>query len=596
MTERQALDAALQDLAGNAEQLQAVTARTHCVVLAGPGSGKTKTLTTAMARALLEDVVEPRGAACVTYNNECAIELEARLAALGVEPGRRVFVGTVHSFALAHVVSPYARCVATDLPETFRVASYAETRESVRAAYIKTINSGENPNDRWRFAEQKRRQDVDRTTPSWLGKNPELARFIEAYEADLRIRGLIDFDDMPLIAYRIIRENPWVRDSLMAQFPILFVDEYQDLGHALHQLVLELCIRTGIRLFAVGDPDQSVYNFTGANPALLRDLAARDDVSTIRLRFNYRCGSRIIDASMAALGEERDYCTADESTAQGSVVFRGIDGAASIQADYVAQAIVPSLVERGIPIDEIAVLYRTAAEGDQVAAAAIAAGLPIVRSDNRALIKRNSRVARWIESAATWVVDGWRTADPPFRRLWRQATTIVYGSDASEEESSTLQRELVVFLQGSIKDAHSTNIWLRELKAELIEPWQARARAFTNDWSVVDEMIDRTDASSKDGDIPLSHFAGRIEGHGRLSLSTFHSAKGREFDAVVLFGMDDDVFPSWREKTADAILEARRLFYVGVTRSRREVILVFRKNHHSPWVKELYDRVTAKDG
>jgi DNA helicase-2/ATP-dependent DNA helicase PcrA len=243
---------------GNAEQLRAATAQTHCVVLAGPGSGKTKTLTTAMARALLEDVLEPRGAACVTYNNECAIELEARLAALGVEPGRRVFVGTVHGFALAHVIRPYARCVTTDLPETFRVGTSAETRESVRTAYLKTINSGENPLDRWRFAAQKRRQNVDRNSPSWLGKNPELARFIEGYEADLRRRGLVDFDDMPLIAYRIIRENPWIRDSLMAQFPVLFVDEYQDLGHALHELVLQLCIGTGVRLFAVGDPDQSI--------------------------------------------------------------------------------------------------------------------------------------------------------------------------------------------------------------------------------------------------------------------------------------------------------------------------------------------------
>jgi DNA helicase-2/ATP-dependent DNA helicase PcrA len=88
---------AMAELKANPEQSDAVVEAGHCVVLAGPGSGKTKTLTTAMARALVQDVVDPRGVACITYNNECAIELETRLARLGVNPGDRAFIGTVHA-------------------------------------------------------------------------------------------------------------------------------------------------------------------------------------------------------------------------------------------------------------------------------------------------------------------------------------------------------------------------------------------------------------------------------------------------------------------------------------------------------------------
>ena len=100
---------AAEGLRPNEGQWDAYNSKGHCVVLAGPGSGKTKTLTIKLARMLAEDVKEPRGLACVTYNNECARELEQRLAKLGVEAGRRVFIGTVHSFSLTQIVLPYAK-------------------------------------------------------------------------------------------------------------------------------------------------------------------------------------------------------------------------------------------------------------------------------------------------------------------------------------------------------------------------------------------------------------------------------------------------------------------------------------------------------
>jgi DNA helicase II / ATP-dependent DNA helicase PcrA len=165
----------------------------------------------------------------------------------------------------------------------------------------------ENLHERWKFAEAKRRRDVDPSHPVWRGPNPELADCVEAYEVELRRRSLIDLDDMPLLALQIVREHAWVCGALQAKHPILFVDEYQNLGHALHELVLLLCFGAGIRLFAGGDPAQSIYGFLGANPKLLESLTARPNVRAIRLRFSYRCGSSIIEASMAALGEERDY-------------------------------------------------------------------------------------------------------------------------------------------------------------------------------------------------------------------------------------------------------------------------------------------------
>ena len=103
-------------------------------------------------------------------------------------------------------------------------------------------------------------------------------------------------------------------------------------------------------------------------------------------------------------------------------------------------------------------------------------------------------------------------------------------------------------------------------------------------------MIERTDPA-QDGDLALNIFAGRIEGTGRISLSTLHSAKGREFDAVILFGMNAGAIPSQRDQNTPATLrEARRLFYVGVTRPRKELVMVYEDGNPSPWIIELYRR------
>jgi DNA helicase-2/ATP-dependent DNA helicase PcrA len=590
MADRLLLERAMSSLQRNREQRAAVEQQQHCVLLAGPGSGKTKTLTIAMARCLLEDVQKPRGIACITYNNECALELENRLAQLGIEPDERIFIGTVHSFALTHVIFPYARCVLPDMPPTLRVATPSECKEAVVNAYKSAIGGDENPHERWRFAERKRREQVDRSDPAWVGKNPELAKFIEGYEAELRRQGLIDFDDMPLLAAKMIREHEWIRRSLAAKFPVLFVDEYQDLGHALHELVQLLCFKGDVRLFAVGDPDQSIYAFTGANPSLLKGLAQRADVKPISLRFNYRSGTSIIEASKVALGEDRDY-TAAEKAAEGVISFHPVAGSLSDQASFVIEQLLPKLREAGAQIENIAILYRDYRQGNELAQAAARARIPIVRADTRALVKRSSRLGRFIEACAKWAAGGWKDADPPFRRLLREATSLVFGATATREERMKLEEELITFLSQTRNPGLSTNAWLGGFEDDVLSRWRARSRTITEDWDTIDQLIARTDPTQRGEDLQLAHFGGRIEGSGRLNLSTFHSAKGREFDVVVVFGANNDILPNQFDvRKEEDLREARRLFYVGITRARKELHLVFGRGHYSPWVAEVYKR------
>ena len=583
------LKQALADLERNPEQYDAILERGHCIVLAGPGSCKTKTLTAAMARSLTKDIVDPRGVACITYNNECAIDLESRLANLGITSNERNFIGTVHSFALTQVILPYARCSPGLLSDDFRVATKSETRTAIEEAYATVFGDDDDPHKRWPFAEEKRRRVVDRSLSDWREKNLELANFIEAYEAELRGKGLIDFDDMPLIAFRMIKEHRWIRDALRARFPVLFIDEYQDLGHALHELVLLLCFEGCIRLFAVGDADQSIYGFTGANPELLDSLTKRKDVRTIRLRFNYRSGAKIIRASLGALGENRDYCGI-EGAPDGDLTCWSVKGGHELQAKHIAETVLQTLLARGIQPNQIAILYRAAWLGDKVAEALEHIGTAFIRTDGNALVKRSSRLARFVESCAGWVTGGWRVADPSYRRLIGLALGLVYCGCASETEEQALSRQLIAFLRSGIDAGETTHAWLLRFRRELITPWRSITRNPHQEWEVCSEMITRTDPVNG-RDIPLHVFAGRIDGTGLMTLSTLHSAKGREFDAVILFGINDGDIPSRRDQmNVRAMREARRLFYVGVTRPRKALCLVFQENRQSPWVDELLYR------
>ncbi len=584
-----ALAKELAELKSNPEQYNAVYEKGHCVVLAGPGSGKTKTLTLAMVRSLISDVPEPRGVACITYNNECSIELETRLAKFGIVSRDRSFVGTIHSFALSQIIEPYGRCIQGLLPANFQIATRNECRQAIEVAYGSVFNDAGDPHKHWRLAENKRRLDVDRSLSNWRNQNPELANFVEAYEAELRRKGLIDFDDMPLIAFRIIKEHLWVREALHARFPVLFIDEYQDLGHALHELVLLLCFDSGIRLFAVGDIDQSIYGFTGANPQLLQSLTQRHDVKSLRLRLNYRSGAKIIRASLGALGEERDYFSVSDHL-DGKLSFFPVDGNHDRQAICIAKDVLNYLIESGYQLDQIAILYRAAWLGDKVAVALAHKERPYVRTDSNALIKRSSRLARFIETCANWVTGGWRDANPPYSRLVTQATALVYGGSASRSEKDTLSLQLMDFLHSGIGMDEFTHSWLHRFKNELIEPWKVISRNTHLEWEVFENLLQGTDPKS-DLDMPLNIFAGRIEGSGRVTLSTFHSAKGREFDAVILYGINEGDIPSRQDQLSEhSWREARRLFYVGVTRPRKELCLVYQQDHHSSWVKELYDR------
>ncbi len=581
----------------NPGQWQAYESESNCVVLAGPGSGKTKTLTIKMARMLVEDVAVPRGIACITYSNECARELRCRLKDLGVSFTKNVYVGTIHSFCLTNIVIPYAHLAGLELPQPIAIARTEVRDRLFEDAFAEVYSADVNPRDFRLNVENYRKEHLDRASADWH-RNEEYAQVIQRYESRLRQAGLIDFDDMVLLGLRLVKENAWVRKVLHARFPILVVDEYQDLGAPLHRIVQHLCFQAGIRLFAVGDPDQSIYGFQGAHPELLKELCDDNRIEeTVRLDFNYRCGQTIIDASEAALGEERNY--ESRSSAKGEVFFYHCENGVDHQAEMVCATIVPAIMERlGCSLGDVAIVYCTKYDGGNVAVAASEAGFDFVRIDSGAPY-RKTPLTRWLEDCASWCAGGWRKGKPALSELL--GTWLGFANHAFSDSDIHEQKVLLAKFLFEHRDPNTRlPDWLSEFHESCLEEILQQELTMPDNRESFEAL--RKACGDELASMPLAAFGGQSGSPEHLNLITMHSAKGLEFDAVVMFNMDQDTIPGWRDLTDKQKLEKRRQFYVGLTRAKHEVHMTYTgwsktktgrivKNGPSEFLLEVQERV-----
>jgi DNA helicase II / ATP-dependent DNA helicase PcrA len=335
-------------------QLEAALHDGNLVVLARPGAGKTRTLV-ARVGYLLAATCEHRGVAAITFTDAAASEVSARLRRLGLSPGRRLARRTVHSFCLQHVLRPYGDIAGHPLPSSFQVLDDASSERlwesALGAAGIPLGRRGvrgELP----ALTTIRRRRAADEDTSDFPR---QYRQAVTGYERRLREGGLLDFDEMTFGALQVLRDSQPARDLLIARFPHLVVDEYQDLGPVLHALVTML-LGAGMTVSAFGDPDQTMFEFQGADPRYLTDLANRRDITPVRLTLNYRSGRALVAAGRAALGADRGYHHDPDRTDPGVIEVLPVDGDLDAHAAQAAQ-VVTGLLQRGVPAEDIAILY-----------------------------------------------------------------------------------------------------------------------------------------------------------------------------------------------------------------------------------------------
>jgi DNA helicase-2/ATP-dependent DNA helicase PcrA len=559
-----ALSLARSRIGTNPEQWRAFSAVGNCLVTAPPGSGKTELLTARLAQDFIDTVHAPHGAACITYSNNAAAELRRRLDRFGVERRSNLVIGTVHSFALNHIIRPFAALLGSDELAQARVASEAQRDATFEQAQM-FVYGDEDPGYGLRTTMDRRRRHFGGVGSDVMFGGEKVAEVATKYESLLEEAGLIDFDGMVKAAVRLAESDRVVREVLAARFPKLYIDEYQDLGAGLHELVKVLCFDEAAdsTLFAVADPDQCIYVFSGASPELVEEIANRSDVEHVRLRLNYRCSDEIITQSRKLLPAPLDV----EGFREGGVVqLHQVDGKIAGQAED-ALAIVRAALDAGSKAEDVAILCLSNADCIETGDILQSNGIPVFvrRDDDYPRIA----ITQFMEMAAAWGTSAPGEAGITLRFVlgqWRH----LLGGQWTRADDVALTSLLLDQAVERDSPAHGFVTGVLELGlAKAIETDGLR----TEDVDGVEKLL----ASTSDGhlaELTVGGLGDRAFARNRVHVLTMHSSKGLEFDVVCLLGLEHTRLPRFNAADWEK-LQDRRKFYVAMTRGRFEVHMFY---------------------
>jgi DNA helicase-2/ATP-dependent DNA helicase PcrA len=558
-----ALDRSISELQANERQWKAFNTEGHCVVVAPPGSGKTKLLTTRLAYDLATKVRAPQGAACLTFSVAAAQELRSRLLLLGGDKRPASFVGTVHSFAWTRVVLPFAAAAGQPELRGLRIATRVEETAAFKASVTENfVAFGDTTNLRSTVDVARKRFY---SPAEWAGLGPGVAETAEGYRTNLRKAGLIDFDGVIEEAVGLVRNLESLRRVIQCRYPILFVDEYQDLAPGLDELVKLLCFGNEHRstLFAVGDPDQAVYAFNGGNPELLMRLAERPTVSSVELAVNYRSGVHLIQAAARMK--------------KSTHVVQGVRSGGAIELTYCPRGFeeqvqklisgIRQAVDDGIPAHEIAVICATNELCVRLGNALTDSSIPTVY---RTADYRQTEATLFLEKCAAWCFLGREASGTRLSVLlsaWRRLHGPIWAAmcDISLTDAILSVDPLLPYTAAEFIDLIMT--------AGLSDA--LRSDRNSEELTEVEKMLQSVGGSGpaeKDA-LFLAHRGLRA---GRVNVMTMTSSKGLEFSRVYMPGLDEGGVPGYyARKSDDEMVEERRKFYVSLTRAKDYVELFF---------------------
>lgn len=564
------LQEAMAELSTNPEQWEAFHYNGHCVVLAPPGSGKTKLLTTKAVWLANNALEQGRSLACITLTNPAAAELRSRIRHLGQPVGHIVNVGTVHSFAWSYIVRPFA--TAAGFPDWSRYK--LAPRQVAEAALTEAIRRVFDPADDARFVDStiRRNRKLCLTEEQWVAAGSSVREAAIEYERLLREAGYVDFDGVVAMAVRLVEEHAFVRTVLHARYPYLMVDEYQDLAPGLHRIVTSLVFDGEMTtLFAVGDPDQAIYGWTGTRPELLFELAARDDVHRVDLRINYRCGALIAETARRILGT--DETTAVTMRSGGSVSARCEADGLTAQAKHIAGRIL-RLHSDGAPLHEIAVLAPLNDDCDEVAQVLRRHGVPVAW---RPTTYGQTPLTMTLEAFAAWASSGREGSGYKLGELLDQWEQLGDPRTQRANAADVVSKLLTTPAAASASELVEAIVGLLESDGALLN--------LRSDDS--DELLRMRIALGPAGAMSgyTVHDLGRLRlRDGRVELSTMSSSKGLEFDHVFIAALEEGKLPHFSSIRGSAEWEEdRRKFYVSFTRARESVEVLYSGWYEGKW-------------
>jgi len=597
----------------NEPQLAAVTLPPqHALILAGAGSGKTRVLTTRIAWLISTSQASPPTVLGVTFTNKAAKEMLARLSAMLPINVRGMWIGTFHGLCNRMLRAHYRDA---GLPQLFQILDSADQLAAVKRL-LKSLNVDDEkfpPREMcWFINAQKEaglRSSAVEAWDDWTKKRVEL---YAAYETQCQKEGVVDFAELLLRCYELLARNEPLRRHYQERFRHILVDEFQDTNKLQYQW-LKLLAGDGAALFCVGDDDQSIYAFRGADVGNMRDFEREFKVGNlIRLEQNYRSHGNILDAANAIIENNPSRLGKNLWTEAGAgepirVHESYSDGD---EARFIVEE-VKALSRDGHARKEIALLYRSNAQSRALEHALFNAGLPYrvyggLRFFERAEIKHALAYLRLIANENDDTAFA-RVVNFPTRGIG--ARSIEQLADAAKTQGSSLHAaipyvagaggaKLAAFATLIVKLREAAHLPLPELVEHVLDLSGLREH-YRNEkegqerLANLDELVNAASGFiaeegivGEEGELSLDlasflahasleageHQAG--EGDDALQLMTVHSAKGLEFNIVFICGLEEDLFPHENARKEDKGLEEeRRLMYVAVTRARQRLYL-----------------------
>ncbi|HJV93227.1 MAG TPA: UvrD-helicase domain-containing protein [Azonexus sp.] len=593
----------------NSPQLQAVTLPpVHALILAGAGSGKTRVLTTRIAWLMSTGQVGPHGLLAVTFTNKAAKEMTARLSALVPINTRGMWIGTFHGLCNRLLRAHYREA---GLPQTFQILDTADQLAMVKRL-LKNLNVDDEkypPRELCHFINAHKEQGVRAAQAevydNYTQKRVEL---YAEYENQCNREGVVDFAELLLRCFELLSRNEPLRKHYQERFRYILVDEFQD-TNKLQYAWLQLLAGGGAKVFAVGDDDQSIYAFRGAEVGNMRDFErdyAGDNI--IRLEQNYRSHGNILAAANALIKNNRERLGKNLWTDAGDgEPIRAFEAYSDIdEARFIVEEI-RELVRDGVPPTQIALLYRSNAQSRVLENELFTKNVPYkvyggLRFFERQEIKHALAYLRLLgnpddDTAFLRVVNfptrgiGARSLENLQARA-HQCNSSLYNAAASltgkagqtvgtfvrliealrhETEGLPLPEMVEHVIEKSGLAQHYRTEKEGQDRLENLDELINAAATFVDDEGAIGEggalVSFLTLASLEAGE----HQAG--EGQEAVQLMSVHAAKGLEFDVVFITGLEQGLFPHDNSvnQGREGLEEERRLMYVAVTRARQRL-------------------------
>jgi DNA helicase II / ATP-dependent DNA helicase PcrA len=616
----------------NAEQ-QAAVLQTQgpLLILAGAGSGKTRVIAHRIAYLVAEKIAPPDGVLAVTFTNKAAEEMRSRVELLLGVNCRAMWISTFHALC-ARLLRREAPAIG--LSRDFVIYDSSD-QQSVVKQLIKDYNFDDSSHQARavlsRISHLKNRMEGPETLEkSWNPKDRETARLCAGYQRQLKEANALDFDDLLLKTVELFDQVPAVRERYARKFQYVMVDEYQDTNRPQYLLIKQLS-SLHRNLAVVGDPDQSIYKWRGADLRNILDFETDFPESVVvRLERNYRSTQVILDAASAVIAnntnrKEKTLWT-DRKGGAKIVYFRGGDELE--EAEYITKVARAALAE---DIEHtMAVLYRTNAQSRSVEDGLRQANIAYVVLGGVGFYERKEikdtlsylkvilnpfddvalrrvinvparGIGKGVMDALEQVNVGQGQSElPPLlaglqpevvsNSLWtrlvtateqrllnpRQVASLTAFRDLIVSLGATARRESVSIFIGKVLDQSG---YLRDLREDRSEEAQGRIENLAELVSAAREYETREPDPSLAGFVDRLSLLSDVDKEqgtreARVLLMTLHSAKGLEFPVVVMSGLEEGLFPHSRaSEDAAELEEERRLCYVGITRARSKLVL-----------------------